>query len=62
MRRRQKRVKSGAVVIDLIQDHMAEVARIMADVELAAFRLVACQLEAFSRISGRKASICSRSI
>ena len=36
------RVKSGAVVIDLIQEHLAGVVRIMADVELAASRLVAC--------------------
>ena len=35
------RVKSGAVVIDLIQEHMAGVVRIMADVELAASRPVA---------------------
>ena len=43
MRRRQMRVKSGAVVIDLIQEHMAGVVRIMADVELAASRLVMCR-------------------
>ena len=37
------RFKSGAVVIDLIQEHMAGVVWIMADVELAASRLVACR-------------------
>ena len=37
------RVKSGAVVIDLIQEKMAGVVRIMADVEQAASRLVACR-------------------
>ena len=42
MRRRQMRVKSGAVVIDLIQEHMVGAVWIMADVELAASRLVVC--------------------
>ena len=42
MRRRQMRVKSGAVVIDLIQEHMAGVVRIMADVELAALDWATC--------------------
>ena len=37
------RVKGGAVVIDLIQEHMASLVRIMADVELAASRLVTCR-------------------
>lgn len=42
MRRRQMRVKSGAVVIDLIQEHMVGVVWIMTDVELAALDWATC--------------------